>query len=103
MEKVENSNRALFIMPPNLQRQVDEVDLTLANGNIHLELDFSSCTFISVDGLEWLEELLMRSASLNAKVDFKGVKPSIYKVFKIARIDSVLKACGSRIASGPVC
>ena len=103
MESVENKNTALFMMPPTLQRQVDEVDLTLANGNVDLMLDFTACTFISVDGLEWLEELLMRSASLNAKVEFKGVKPSIYKVFKVARIDSVLKACGSAIASGPVC
>lgn len=90
-------------MPQTLARQVDEVDLTLANGNLDLVLDFESCEFISVDGLEWLEELLMRAGSLGARIELKSVKPSVYKVFKVARIDSVLKACGSLSASGPVC
>lgn len=95
-------NQALFLVPNNLSRQLDEVDLTLANGNLDLQLDFSDCNFISVEGLEWLEELLMRAESLSARVELKGVKPSIYKAFKVARIDSVLKACGS-VISGPVC
>jgi hypothetical protein len=103
METVENKPLAQFMMPPTLNRQVDEVDLTLANGNVDVLLDFAHCTFITVDGLEWLEELLLRAVSLNAKVSLKNIKPTIYKVFKVARIDSVLKACGSPAPSGPVC
>lgn len=91
------------MMPERLTRQVEEVDLTLANGNVDLLLDFSPCKFISVDGLEWLEELLMRAESSGAKLELAGIKPSVYKVFKVARIDSVLKACGSARPSGPVC
>ncbi len=102
METTER-NQATFAMPTLLNRQVDEVDLILANGNADLVLDFASCTFISVEGLEWIEELLMRADSLKAHVNLKNVKPSIYKVFKVARIDSVLKACGSTAPSGPVC
>lgn len=91
------------MMPPVLNRQIDEVDLTLAAGSSNLILDFGTCIFISVDGLEWLEELLMRAGSLQSKVQLKNVKPSVYKTFKIARIDSVLQACGGAMPSGPVC
>lgn len=103
MDTSSSKHQAHFVIPETLSKQVAEVDLTLANGNIDLLLDFSACKFISVDGLEWLEELLMRAESAAAKVDLKNVKPSVYKVFKVARIDSVLKACGSSIAAGPVC
>ncbi|MBX9688721.1 MAG: hypothetical protein K2X27_18585 [Candidatus Obscuribacterales bacterium] len=102
MQTQENKNQVSFEMPPSLNRQVDEVDLTMANGNLEIILNFNNCTFISVDGLEWLEELLLRAQSLNAQVKLQAVKPSVYKVFKVARIDSVLKACGSAV-SGPVC
>lgn len=94
---------AVFKMPEQLTRPIDEVDHMLANGNLKLNLDFSACTFVTVEGLEWLEELLLRSASLSSEVEFTNVIPSIYKVFKVARIDSVLKACGALVQSGPVC
>lgn len=103
VDTAERKHQATFMMPPSLNRQVDEVDLTLANGQVDLLLDFGGCNFISVDGLEWLEELLMRAQSLGANVNLKSVKPSVYKVFKVAKIDSVLKACGGASASGPVC
>jgi hypothetical protein len=90
-----HKNIAQFIMPPSLSRQIDEVDLTLANGTADLVLDFAQCNFITVDGLEWLEELLLRSESLSSRVSFANVSPSVYKVFKVARIDVILKACGS--------
>lgn len=95
--------QALFIIPPTLTRQIDEVDLTLASGSNNLVLDFSGCSFISVEGLEWLEELLMRAESLQSKVEIKDVAPSIYKVFKVARIDSILRACGGTATVGPAC
>ena len=101
--ETETKAQAQFVMPPNLNRQIDEVDLTLANGNVDLLLKFDNCDFISVEGLEWLEELLLRAQSLNSQVTLKNVKPSIYKVFKVARIDSVLKACGGSLPQGPVC
>jgi hypothetical protein len=95
--------QALFKMPPTLSRAIDEVDRMLATGNLDLVLDFSGCDFITVEGLEWLEELLLRADSLSSKVELDHVPPTIYKVFKVARIDQVLKACGSRPVSGPVC
>lgn len=103
MNTAEKKHQATFTMPPSLNKRVDEVDLTLANGTVDVVLDFSTCQFLSVDGLEWLEELLLRAQSLSSEVILKNVKPSIYKVFKVARIDSVLKACGSAAPSGPVC
>lgn len=103
MTTAEKKHEATFMMPPSLNKRVDEVDLTLANGTVDVALDFNTCHFISVDGLEWLEELLLRAQSLNSEVKLKNVKPSIYKVFKVARIDSVLQACGSSTPSGPVC
>jgi hypothetical protein len=96
-------NVAQFIIPAVLNRQVNEVDLTLANGNVVLLLDFAQCNFITVDGLEWLEEVLLRAGSLNARVSLKNVKPSVYKVFKVCRIDLVMKACGAAAPAGPVC
>ena len=103
MEAAQAKNQATFLMPPQLAKQVDDVDLTLANGNVDLILDFSQCKFISVEGLEWLEELLLRAQSISSQVHLKNVIPSVYKVFKVARIDSVLKACGGKMPSGPVC
>ena len=60
-----------------------------------MTLDFTGCKFISVDGLEWLEELLLRSDSLGSKVVFTNLVPPVYKVFKVAHIDSLLRACGA--------
>jgi hypothetical protein len=95
--------QSVFKMPEQLMRAVDDVDHILASGKADLKLDFVDCTFISVDGVEWLEEMLMRAGSLSAEVELTNVPPSIYKVFKIARIDSIVKACGGMTASGPVC
>lgn len=95
--------QAVFPIPTKLARSIDEVDRMLASGNLDLSLDFADCTFITVDGLEWLEELLMRASSLSAKVRLDNVAPSLYKVFKVARLDIILKACGGSAPSGPVC
>lgn len=86
-----------------LARSIDEVDRLLALGNIDLTLDFGDCTFISVDGFEWLEELLLRAKSLAAGVSFVNVRPEQYKAFKVAHIDSLLEACGALARSGPAC
>lgn len=86
-----------------LERSVDSVDHLLASGK-SITLDFSDCEFITVDGLEWLEEMLLRSESQQTKVTFVKIKPKLYKVFKVAHIDSVQKACGAPgPAVGPVC
>lgn len=47
-----------------LERGLDDVDKILAAGKTDIELDFSACTFISVDGLEWLEEFLLDRKSV---------------------------------------
>jgi anti-anti-sigma regulatory factor len=78
-----------------LNRAVDDIDRVLASAVPELTIDFSTCTFISVEGLEWLEELLMRAESLKTKVSLVNVPPSIYKVFKVAHIASISRACGS--------
>lgn len=91
-----------FRLPGPLVKGLDDVDKLLAAGNGDLKLDFADCTFISVDGLEWLEEMLLRAQSKGVTVTFSNVTPSVYKVFKVAHIDSVMGACGLPI-SGPVC
>lgn len=86
-------NEVLQIQGP-LERGIDHIDRTLATG-VNLTLDFANCKFITVEGLEWLEELLLRSDSLGSKVVFTNLVPSVYKVFKVAHIDSLLRACGA--------
>ncbi|MFA6211218.1 MAG: STAS domain-containing protein [Candidatus Obscuribacterales bacterium] len=88
-----------------LERGLDHVDKILATGKTDVELDFSACTFISVDGLEWLEEFLLRADSLKSTVTFVNVQSPVYKVFKVAHIDSLMRACGSpnQDAQGLVC
>ncbi len=87
-----------------LERGIDSADRVVASGTHDLTLDFTGCSFISVDGLEWLEELLLRADSSQAKVRFTNVPPTIYKVFKVAHIDSLMRACGGPgPQTGPTC
>ncbi len=79
----------------DLERGLDDVDKKLARGNTDIEFDFSACPFISVDGLEWLEEFLLRADSLKSTVTFVNVQNPVYKVFKVAHIDSLMRACGA--------
>lgn len=90
-------------IPGNLTGHINEADTHLSAGNKNLVLDFSGCNFISVEGLEWLEEFLLRAQSSAADIKLENVIPSIYKVFKVARIDNVLRACGAPLPSGPAC
>jgi hypothetical protein len=93
----------LLSMPSRLERAVDAADKALAGGN-NVTLDFGACQFVTVDGLEWLEEILLRSDSVKSKVTLVNLSPKLYKVFKVAHIDSLQKACGAPgTASGPVC
>jgi anti-anti-sigma regulatory factor len=87
----------------SLDRPIDEIERVLASGSVDLTLDFSGCTFLSVSGLEWLEEILLRADSLKAKIHFVNLGPTVYKVLKVAHIDSLLRACGAPMASGPAC
>ncbi len=91
-----------FRLPGPLMKGLDDVDKLMASNSGDLALDFSDCTFISVEGLEWLEEMLLRAQSKGVSVTFSNVTPSVYKVFKVAHIDSIMGACGLPI-SGPVC
>jgi hypothetical protein len=85
-----------FAMPRDLAKAIDEVDRALAADNNGVVLDFSACEFISVDGLEWLEELLLRSESYNAPVNFVNVPPNFTKYSKWPKST----AC-SRLAAAP--
>lgn len=102
VEKTDKPAEVLTINGP-LERGLDHVDRTLATG-VNIVLDFSGCNFITVDGLEWLEELLLRSDSLGSTVMFTNLAPPVYKVFKVAHIDSLGKACGAPApTAGPNC
>lgn len=69
-----------------------------------LVINFTQCTFITVDGLEWLEEYVTSVEAKNKSCRFENLKPSIYKVFKVARIDCLLRSCGSPgFPEGAVC
>ena len=78
------------------------MDQVIASG-ADVALSFREVSFISVAGLEWLEELLLRSKSQGAAVRFVDVPPTVYKVFKVAHIGSLLEACGAPVALGPAC
>ena len=88
-----------------LEKGLSDVDRLLASGKSDVQLDFAGCNFISVDGLEWLEELLMRADSAGKNVRFVNLQPPQYKVLKVAHIDSLMSACGApgSEASGPAC
>lgn len=99
-----NSQIELVKLTGSLDKAKDDVDRLVASSNSDIVLDFSACTFVSVEGLEWLEELAIRLESKNVKVRFENIPPSIYKVFKVSHIDCVLKACGAPSSiQGPVC
>lgn len=98
----ENKSSKTIAIPERLERGIDQIDNELAN-KANLVLDFSECTFVSVEGLEWLEELLMRAESYSMSVQLIKMNPTIYKVFKVARVRNILAACGSPIAGGSVC
>jgi anti-anti-sigma regulatory factor len=88
-----------------LEKGLSDVDRLLASGKSDLQLDFAGCNFISVDGLEWLEELVMRADSQGKNIRFVNLHPAQYKVLKVAHIDSLMRACGApgKEASAPAC
>lgn len=85
-----------------VDRAVEDVDQLVASG-VDVAVSFREVSFISVAGLEWLEELLLRSNSQGVSVRFVDMPPTIYKVFKVAHIGSLLEACGAPAALGPAC
>ena len=89
----------------DLSKNDETVEKHIAAGHKELLVDFSGCTFISVAGLEWLESMLLKAASGQVKVTFIELPPTLYKIFKVARIESILSACGSPAASrnAPAC
>ena len=97
------TKQKVYRLTGTLARPIDEVDALVAAGDADVVLDFAAATTIEVDGLEWLEELILRSKSYQIKVGFINVPPTIYKVFKVARIDSLLESCGALALSGPAC
>jgi anti-anti-sigma regulatory factor len=92
---VNSTSRPTVRILGQLNKAVDDIDKLLASGVNELAIDFSTCTRVSVEGLEWLEELLLRSASSKAEVTLINIPPPIYKAFKVSRIDSIANACGS--------
>ncbi len=82
----------------SLLRNDEALEKVIASGK-NVVVDFSQCNFISVAGLEWLESMLLKAGSGKAKVNFVDIPPTLYKVFKVARIPSILDACGSPIVS----
>jgi anti-anti-sigma regulatory factor len=93
----------IFKLTGTLDRPIEDVERAVTTGAKIIVLDLFATTFITVDGLEWLEELMLRANSAQVDVRFNNIPPAIYKVFKVARINSLLAACGSPVNSGPVC
>ncbi len=91
-----------FKLSGSVDRAQAEVEHAVACGD-DVAVSFRDVSFVSVSGLEWLEEILLRSQSQGASVSFVEVPPTIYKVFKVAHIDSLLEACGAPISRGPAC
>ena len=87
-----------------LDKAQDDIDRLVADTKSDIVVDFAACTFVSVEGLEWLEELVIRLESRDIEVRFENIPPSIYKTFKVSHVDCILKACGApSSAQGPVC
>lgn len=86
-----------------IKGSIPEVDQLLTSGAQEIKLDFANATFISVEGLEWLEEFLLRCDSKSIPVTFENVPVEIYKVFKVVRIDKIMTACGMMPITGPHC
>jgi anti-anti-sigma regulatory factor len=93
----------VFTLTGTVDKAVEDVERAVAAADSDVVLDLKTATSISVDGLEWLEELLLRADSVKSDVRFSNVPPPIYKVFKVAHINSLLAACGSPANAGPVC
>jgi anti-anti-sigma regulatory factor len=92
------------IVAGSLDRGLEEAERILAADKADIVIDFKNCTFITVEGLEWLEELLLRAESKKHDVTFTNITPTVYKVFKVCHTDSILKACGApSTASGSEC
>lgn len=106
VKEIENDKTKLepVMIVGALDKARDEVDRLIANADSEIVLDFSECTFVSVEGIEWLEELVIRLESKSVQIRFENMPPAIYKVFKVSHIDCILKACGApSSAIGPVC
>ncbi len=84
-----------IVLAGSLDRGVEEVERILAADKTNIVLDFRNCTFITVEGLEWLEELLLRADSKKHDISITNVPPTVYKVFKVSHTDSILRACGA--------
>ena len=78
-----------------------EIDKLIASGKHDLVIDFSECVFISVPGLEWLKDMLLKAGAAGINITYIAIPPALYKVFKVARIDSILNACGSPSSGSP--
>ena len=94
MEKETNKGMHNYKIVGNLVRDDEAVEKFIAAGK-DLTIDFSECSFLSVAGLEWLESMLLKASSSKTSINFVGMSPTLYKVFKVARIESILNACGS--------
>jgi len=92
-----------YALAGRIEEAVDAVDRLVSSGDQELQLDFSAVTLVSVEGLEWLEELLLRATSRRKPVRFVNVPPPVYKMFKVSHISSILNACGSPVIGGSVC
>ena len=79
------SDEAVGVIFSRLQeRLMDEKELVI---------DMSEVSFISVSFLDRLEKLLLQANELSTDVRITNVQPTVYKVFRVARIKSILQAC----------
>ena len=104
MKKENNAEKSNYKIVGDLVRNNEAVEKLITTGQ-DLCIDFSGCTFVSVAGLEWLESMLLKAGSGKVNVTFTGMPPTLYKVFKVAHVESILNACGSPTGSArnPAC
>lgn len=75
---------------------VDKIFNSLENELLdkkEVSLDFAKINFISVYYLERLEQFVDRARDLGVSFKIINVLPSIYKVFQVAKVKSILEIC----------
>jgi anti-anti-sigma regulatory factor len=72
----------------HVEQSLNPVREKLGTDSGEVVLDFSSVLRIDTNGLHAIEELSVAAEKLPAKIVFRGVHVSIYKVLKLARLTS---------------
>ena len=56
-------------------------------------IDFNGVNFVSVYFLERITQFVTRAKDLNVNIKIINLSPSIYKVFQVAKVQSLIDVC----------